>query len=146
MEQLILHLFGDYVTQSDWMATEKTKRNWPAFCHAWLYSVPFLLLGPSSLAYCVIFVTHFLIDRFRLARYAVWAKNWLAPRWVVARKTYRTEHVELSEPIIARNLPWSDCRATGYPHDKPAWLAVWLLIAADNTLHLAINYSALRWL
>jgi len=25
-------------------------------------------------------------------------------------------------------------------------LAVWLLIAVDNTTHLAINYAALRWL
>jgi hypothetical protein len=35
---------------------------------------------------------------------------------------------------------------TGYAPDVPPFLAVWLLIAADNTLHLAINYAALRWL
>ena len=29
LEQLILHGVGDYVTQSNWMANEKTKRSWP---------------------------------------------------------------------------------------------------------------------
>lgn len=128
MEQLILHLFGDYVTQSDWMATNKTKASLPAFVHALIYSFPFLLLtgkAPNpALAGVVILVTHFLIDRFRLARYVVFAKNFIGSPWP----------------------KWSDCSATGYPSDRPAWLTVWLLIAADNTLHLAINYAALKWM
>lgn len=126
MLQLILHLTGDYVTQSDWMAQEKTKNSFAALCHATVYSLPFLLLSPSLLAFVVILGTHFLIDRFRLARYVCYAKNFLG-----APSTWR---------------PWADCSATGYPSDRPAWLAVWLLIAADNTMHLAINYAALRWL
>ena len=125
---MILHLFGDYVTQSDWMATNKTKSSLPAAAHAFVYSLPFMLLclhaRRPEVAYGVIVFTHFLIDRYRLARYVVWAKNFLGPG----------------------NLPWKECTATGYPPDRPAWLAVWLLIAADNTLHLAINYAALRWL
>jgi hypothetical protein len=40
---------------------------------------------------------------------------------------------------------WDDCKATGYPSATPQWLAVFLLIAADNTLHLAINYFALKF-
>lgn len=128
MEQLILHLIGDYVTQSDWMAVNKTKNSLAAWVHALFYSFPFLLLirhAPNpAIAGCVILVTHFLIDRFRLARYVVWAKNWIGPG----------------------NRPWSECTATGYPPGRPDWLCVWLLIIADNTLHLAINYSALRWL
>ena len=35
-------------------------------------------------------------------------------------------------------------RATG--GTMPDWLAVWLLIICDNTMHLTINYAALRWL
>jgi hypothetical protein len=125
MLQLILHLFGDYVTQSDWMAQNKTKASFPAAVHALVYSLPFLLLTTHIVALLCIFGTHFLIDRFRLARYVVFAKNFLAPG---------------DFPV------WADCSATGYPSARPAWLAVWLLIAADNTLHLAINYAALRWL
>jgi len=127
VEQLILHLFGDYITQSHWMAENKTKANLPAWAHALVYSFPFLLLtgkAPNpALAGVVILVSHFLIDRYRLARYVVWAKN----------------HIGQKMP------PLADC-PTGYPPDVPAWLSVWLLIAADNTLHLAINYVSLRWL
>jgi hypothetical protein len=129
MLQLILHLIGDYVTQSDWMAQNKTKREWPALCHAIVYSLPFLVLAGfterGGAAWIVILWTHFFIDRYRLARYVVWAKEWLADK---------------------PPLPWKECSATGYDPAKPAWLAVWLMIAADNTLHLAINYASLRWL
>lgn len=124
MEQLILHLCGDYLTQSDWMALNKTKAYFPAFMHALVYSLPFLCLTTHIWALSCIFGTHFLIDRFRLARYLVFAKNFMGSPWP----------------------KWEDCKATGYPSDRPAWLTVWLLIAADNTLHLAINYSALRWM
>jgi hypothetical protein len=124
MEQLLLHLIGDYITQTDWMATEKTKSSLAAAVHAIVYSVPFLLLSPSSAAFAVILVSHFLIDRYRLARFVIFSKNWL------------------NTP----SLRWADCSDTGYSSDRPVWLAVWLMIIADNTMHLAINYAALRWL
>lgn len=128
MEQLILHLIGDYLAQSDWMANNKTKASWPAAVHALIYSAPFWLLARFAprpyIAFAVILLTHFLIDRFRLARFAVFAKNFIG--WPFPK--------------------WEDCKATGYPSERPAWLAVWLLIVADNTLHLAINYAALRWM
>jgi len=43
MEQLILHLTGDYLLQSDWMALNKIKSNRAAATHALVYSLPFLL-------------------------------------------------------------------------------------------------------
>lgn len=124
MEQLILHLLGDYVLQSDWMATEKTKNTVAALCHALVYSLPFALLTNSPMAWAVIAWTHFFIDRFRLPRFVVFAKNFMGWPWPT----------------------WADCSTTGYPSARPVWLTTWLLIAADNTIHLAINYSALRWL
>ena len=36
--------------------------------------------------------------------------------------------------------------ATGQHEDRPAWMAVWLMIIADNTIHLAINAAAVLWL
>ena len=123
MEQLILHLIGDFVTQSDWMAREKIRRTWPALCHATLYSLPFLLIGTIQAVF-VIWFTHLLIDRFALARYVVFAKNFLGNPWPT----------------------WDDCAATGYPSARPPWMAVWLLIVADNTIHLCCNYAALRYL
>jgi len=136
MDQMILHLLGDYVTQSDWMAQTKTKRSWPALCHALLYGLPFLLIGSLG-AVAVIVVSHFAIDRWRLIRYVIWLKNHLSPRMTHDR---RAAHVDVWWSS------WNECRATGYHESSPAWLAVWLMIAADNTLHLAINAAALRWL
>jgi len=69
----------------------------------------------------MIYATHALIDRYRLARFVVFAKNWT------------------TQP----SLQWDDCSATGYHKDTPPWLAFWLLIIADNTMHLMINYAAL---
>lgn len=123
-DQLLAHLAGDYLLQSDWMAAEKTKRLSVAAVHALCYSLPFLLLRPSLAAWAVIVATHAIIDRWRLARFVVWAKEWLSPR---------------------RPPPLTDC-PTGYAADKPPWLAVWLLILADNTLHITINGLALRCL
>lgn len=116
MEQLLLHLWGDYITQTDWMATKKTTRWFPAVLHGLLYTLPFLLLTQSPAALAVIGLSHILIDRFRLARFVTGTKN---------GGTYT---------------------GTGYPADTPPWMAVWLLIIVDNTLHLTINYACLRWL
>lgn len=172
-DQLFVHAIGDYLTQSDWMAQNKTKTHFPAFCHALVYSLGFLAFRPSLTAWLVIIGTHFLIDRYRLARYIVWAKNFLAPEscWKLMKSTsqwvpmsnqdhtaWRTwiDHCEsfdrpaFMEDVITvqrcRMLPFSDCAATGYPPSTPAWISVWLMIIADNILHVAINGAALKWL
>lgn len=122
-DQIVCHLVGDYIIQSDWMANEKRKRSLAAGLHAITYTIPFLFLTLDPLALGIISGTHFLIDRFGLARYVCWLKNRPYPG----------------------SLPWKDCTGTGYPPDRPAWLAVWLLIIADNTMHLICNALAL-WL
>lgn len=124
MEQLILHLIGDYVTQTDRMANEKISDIKMAFLHAFIYSVPFFLLDISIAAFLMIFISHALIDRYRVAKYIIYARNYLHDR----------------------SLKWSECKGTGYHQDKPAWLTVWLMIIADNTLHLSINYLAIAYL
>lgn len=179
-DQLMLHAIGDYITQSDWMANEKTKRWFPAACHATLYSLPFLALSPSPAAFAVIIGTHYLIDRYRVARYVVWAKNWLSPPvwwrkemggywtsasidtaenwqrmigvqrtvgWTPEAMTNFPDDLKAIVTMVHRaNLPFSVCSVTGYPPERPAWLAFWLLIIADNILHVCINGAALRWL
>lgn len=125
-EVLVAHGVGDYLLQSHWMATEKTKRWLPAVLHAVTYALPFLLLTHSPPALLVIAGTHAVIDRYRLARHLIWAKNQLAPR--------------------SHRPTWGDASATGYPSATPAWLAVWLMILADNLVHILINVVAIRWL
>jgi len=122
---VLAHLVGDYLIQTDWMAQEKTNRWLPAVAHAVTYGLPFLAITTDPVALAVIVGTHAVIDRYRLARHVCWAKNLLAP--------------------AAYRHPWSECSGTGYHRDRPAWLAVWLMILADNTMHIAINSAAIWW-
>jgi len=135
MEQLIAHLFGDYVTQNHWMANKKTSSTVVALLHATLYGLPFLLLTRSPWALAVIVVTHAVIDRWRLARY--WCEWWGVGYWpskpVEELRRGAAAQVYGPEDPVARE-------------DPPPFLAVWLLIIVDNSIHLLINYSAIRWL
>lgn len=130
-DQLVAHAVGDYVLQSDWMANEKTKRSVAALAHAVTYMFPFMLLTRSVVALWVIVATHFVIDRWRLARWVVLVKNMgLRPT------TAETEGEAMDF--------WD--HATGSPRARPPFLSVWLLIIVDNLMHVAINAAALRWL
>ncbi len=126
MSQLILHLIGDYLLQSGWMAANKAKCHFAAFIHALVYSLPFLLLQPSLYAWLVIFGTHFIIDRYSLAKHVAKLKNFLAP--------------------IGHWPQNGDLSHFGYCKKTPDFLAMWLLIITDNTLHLLINFLSLKYL
>jgi hypothetical protein len=115
-DQVVAHLVGDYILQSHWMATEKVRNSLAAAVHAITYTLPFAFITWSLPALALICGTHFVVDRWRLARFLVWAKN------------------GARGPVTA----------TGYPADVPPWLAVWLLIIADNILHILIN-GAVLW-
>lgn len=143
-DQIVAHLVGDYILQSHWMAQNKTKSSWAALVHAVTYTLPFLLITQSVLALAIICGTHFLIDRFRLARYVVWLKNGPV-EWGREWRTVRIvgPHHVTDEMWVIKG--WKPVTATGYPDDVPSWLAVWLLIFADNTLHLICNGLAIWW-
>jgi hypothetical protein len=112
--QLVAHLVGDYLLQSDWMAAEKRRHVAPALVHAALYGLPFLPLRPSPAALATIVFSHFAIDRWSLARYAARARDHLAPR-----------------------CAWT-------PASRPPWESWVLALITDNTLHVLINGWALR--
>ena len=58
----------------------------------------------------------------------------------------------IKELVITKIAPnkwwpsWKDCSVNGYNKDIPVWLSTWLLIITDNTIHLIINYLALKYL
>ena len=143
MEQLIAHLWGDYILQSDWKANSKVNQSFACLCHVLLYGLPFFIIGASWTALLVIVATHFFIDRFRLAKYVVFAKQFLCPpnQWFC--KWTKTEN---EWEFVVSKYSWENCKATGYPSETPPFLSVWLLIIADNTLHLTINFLALKYL
>jgi len=124
---VLAHLVGDYLIQTHWMATQKTERWAPAIVHGLTYTLPYLFVTQSPVALAVIAGTHIIIDRYRLARHVMWFKNQFAPR--------------------SHRPTWDEAKANaGYPNGTPPWLAVWLMIIADNTIHLLINTAAVLWL
>jgi hypothetical protein len=109
------------------VATQKVNRSIPALLHAITYTVPFCFLSEASVtALLLICLSHFAVDRWRLARYVVYAKNHLAP------------HGDWDT--------WQDCQGTGYHKDRPPFLAVWLLIIADNIIHVVLNAVSIQYL
>ena len=150
--QLMAHAIGDYVLQSHWMANEKTKKTEAAFIHSVFYTLPFTFITFNFVALMIIAVTHYFIDRYRLARWIVWWKNYIAPsqHWPRVKKDEKgkiiydppySEHDEGDYKALAFIHP----TPTGFPLGTPDWLAVWLLIIVDNILHVVINALAIHW-
>lgn len=144
-DQLVAHAVGDYILQSHWMATEKVKQSFAAAVHAVTYTLPFLFITQSLAALTVICGTHFVVDRWRLARYVVWLKNGPLS---YGRVVYGNAGDDDADPAITPSRKewgyfWKPVTPTGYADDVPPWLAVWLLIIADNIIHVICNAVAL---
>ena len=114
MIQLLLHLLGDYFIQNDWMALNKKKKSWTGelACqvHCITYALPFLLIA-SWEAVILIYLTHYLFDRTNIVA------------WIIAIKNGQRS---------IKNF--------GFHKDRPFAITIWLLIIADNSIHIAINY------
>ena len=148
--QLVAHLVGDYVIQSDYEAAEKRKRSLPAAVHAVSYAIPFLLLTHAQGPLAFIVITHFIIDRWGLARYVCWAKNFIGSPWTWEQfRSFLGWRPGVPFPLDVWTVyrrPWSECVGTGYPADRPPFLAVWLMILCDNCIHICLNAVALEWI
>jgi hypothetical protein len=120
MEQLLLHLFGDFILQNDWMALNKKKQGYSGtiacLVHTLTYAIPFLLIG-SWLAVIVIGLTHYIIDRGHLVEKFIRFKN---------NETYKDNF--------------------GFMKERPFAISIWLYIIIDNIFHLIINYLAIMFL
>lgn len=130
---ILAHLCGDYIFQDDQMAAKKTTSWRWAIYHAATYTAAYAILFAvaglyngwlSVWALAIIGGTHLVIDRFRLAKQLIWARNQLLP------KKYR--------------YSWATAKANaGYSEGKPAWMSTWLMIIVDNSIHLGINALAI---
>ena len=120
MEQLLLHLFGDYILQNDWMAQNKKAKGWKGelACqiHCVLYSLPFLLIT-SPLGVFLIYIAHYALDRTNIVTHLLSLRN-----------TGKWDNINF-----------------GFSPDRPIWLTVWLNIFTDNTLHLIFNWMIILW-
>lgn len=125
MEQLLIHLFSDYWLQNDWMALNKKKHFWIALIHAFIYTLPFLIITKSLSALFVIFLTHAVIDGTNIVNRLNQIKNWNFSTFFI----------------------WDEVKIfDGYDANRPAFLRVWLIIIQDNVLHLIINYLSIKYL
>lgn len=120
MIQLLLHVLGDYLFQNDWIAKNKslpTKEGYLAcVVHVSIYGLAFSVIAPSISSLLIIVLSHFIIDKWRLAKFWFKLVNW----------NWKSDY--------------------GFNDDKPFAIAIWLLFIADNWFHVFINYLAIKFL
>lgn len=69
-ELLLGHLVGDYLWQNDWQAQNKTKQSFPCLVHCILYTLAIWMFSYAwitGVGLLIVFSTHYLMDRYRLA-------------------------------------------------------------------------------
>jgi Protein of unknown function (DUF3307) len=133
MEQLLIHIFSDYWLQSDWMALNKNKKTIPCLIHCIIYTLPFLILTHNVFALFLIFITHFIEDRWYFIKYIIWLKNHANPQFTYPK--------------------YSKCNITGFYDDwnaeqtdgRPKFITTWIYIICDNSYHLMCNFLILKY-
>lgn len=114
MEQLLLHLFGDFILQNDNVGVRKKEKTFTGLCyciyHCITYSLAFLLITNYK-AVILIAVGHFLIDRWNFVGHFIGLKNFV-----------------------------EDLSNFGYKKERNFAITVWLYIIQDNIFHLLWNY------
>lgn len=153
MDPVLVHFIADWCLQSQWMASSKTSRWLPAAVHVAVYGAVFLVLVPASRGWVIapIVGTHYLIDRYRLARHVNWAANFIAPRvWIPYPTPPGRPPNPGASPIYhgrwQRNPPWSECSQFGSPPGVPDYIGFIVMVTVDQIMHLLCNWAALRWL
>ena len=150
MAQILAHLFGDYILQSDWMAMNKSKRTFPCLVHVILYTLPFLLITTSWKALLVICAVHFILDRWPvIIRRIIWLKNHINPsgKYVPFDRCHIAGYFDTILTEAQGNVAYLDKSETinGF-QPRLNYITIWLYIITDNFLHLLTNYLALTYL
>ena len=136
----LLHLLGDYLFQNDYLANNKTKSFTPAFIHALIYSLPFLALVNGA-AWWIVLISHYFIDRYRLAVHYIRLVN---IRFTIEYCTVLDKNGFLV--LKTRyHLERNDTSNFGYDPQKPAFIAFWLMIIVDNSIHILINSLCIEY-
>jgi len=127
MEQLLLHLVGDYIIQNDNVGIRKKEKSLTGlfYCifHSITYALIFLLITTWE-GVVLIGISHFLIDRWNIVAYFTAFKN----------NVYKKIH---KNNKIKKRLDLSNF---GYIKERPFSITIWLYIIHDNIFHLLFNY------
>lgn len=144
---ILVHVLGDYFTQSDYIAIHKNKETRPCISHVFLYTLCFLILTTSWQALLFIGATHFILDRWghKWLKKLIWLKNHFNPKleYPPFRLCDNTGYYDDS-PYNSYTGNEHTLKRYGPPrHREITW---WLYIIQDNAIHLFCNFIALAFL
>jgi hypothetical protein len=141
------------------MAMNKSKKTFNCFVHVLIYTACFLILTTSWKALLVIGVTHFILDRWPvILKRIIWIKNHVGPHFlfvpyskcdVTGYYDNIKNEVEGKEYEAHYCNEWKDGKGNRQVVSYNArlnYITIWLYIITDNSLHLFINYMALKYL
>lgn len=125
-EMLLGHLVGDYLLQNNWMAQGKSKHSglgWlQCMVHCVLYSLAVCLFTMFSWKwFCLVFISHFFIDKFSLAeKYLKFVNGRSIEQFLSSEDNKKyTPHVGLRAGITSL-----------------------VYVVTDNTMHLLLMWGA----
>ena len=75
MHWIYAHLIGDYLIQTDWMATGKKRSSWICAIHVLIYLIPFLFTPMVWWQLALIGAEHFAQDRTAFVPWLMRAKG-----------------------------------------------------------------------
>jgi len=121
---LLGHLFGDYLSQTSWMAESKKTKTFPCICHCLVYTLwvmvfvpefmPHIGLATDCMMFGLVFFSHYVLDRTKIVEW------WIGH---LRGKSYSSNEKEL-------------------PYKVPIKAIVY--VTMDNTLHLFMMWAILR--
>jgi len=136
MNLLLGHLVGDYLLQNKWMAMNKNGNSFKCMIHCLIYTLSVCCFTEcyKPLWICIVFASHFIIDRFSLA------DSWLD--WIDGRSLsdfMKNGQNNIPEEYIDEAK--QDPTAVNYYMLRGGFTAL-VYTAVDNTMHLVIMYLA----
>ena len=84
-----LHFISDFVLQTNWMATNKSKSQKALGLHCLVYGLPFLVFGNVPFV-CYIIITHYFVDFTTSRITSKLFKEWYDYQFVSGEETCKT--------------------------------------------------------
>lgn len=134
MEQILLHLFGDFIIQNDNVGVRKKEKSLTGllYCifHCITYSIPFILIT-NWYGVMLIAIGHFVIDRWNIIG------NYIALKNNVYTEVHTVNETKIKRVLNTKNF--------GYKSERPFAVTIWLYIIQDNSIHLIWNYLVILY-
>jgi hypothetical protein len=124
------HFIGDYLFQTDWMATNKQQKTWTGLWACLIHCIVYALTMTVTMScigilswqiFVIAFLSHYPIDRYGLANKWMKMIGSTPPVDVFKIENYQTREIrKMFSPIV--------------------------YVVSDNTMHLLLMFAAFKWL